>query len=579
VDTDPASGKPLLTYENPEAKASQLLSDRTAPSFDPTVAQKVDPTSLQDPRMKESVSQGIKQSIGGDAFEELDHIMPLELGGSNNKSNLRLEAADNPNQKYSGSNPTPTDPLENQLAAAVHNGDMSLVDAWKQMAQAKGLTLPEQGGKVPNINQTQNDQNPDNSILGKAAAFIRNAFTPQSENKVFNALGGNAILHPIDTLNTIVSNAKNDIDTTLKNLGASAKEMVAPNQNAAQRTSNILNFLTSAATTAMAPVSESFNIASQLPIIKPAADATGLVFNKTGQIGGFAAGKLLDSLPLSQQTKDTLSESVKNVGSLAGQIVLGGYIFGKATGLMDAKGAIAPEAEKSLVEDAQQKAQEVNSGAKSAPAAETPPAPAAEKTEIASPATEKAPEVTPVEGTGQTKTSGLASGVESKAIEEKLTRGFGDLPQYKSVSMKDQAAKALDLINSDYKNARDIAMGRVAPPEGILPESVFVAVEDKALKEGDVNTLRDLATQSSLVGEATTMGQRIRSLAERDEASPVEAIKEVQNAREKAAQGKLAKGDTLEKAKGRIADDIKREIKKTAPKKEDWSSFVNSIKC
>jgi hypothetical protein len=180
--TDPASARPLLTYENPKANSSQLLSDRTAPTFDPTVPQKVDPKVLQDPRMAQSVSEGIRKAVGATAYEELDHIMPLELGGSNNKTNLRLEPADNSTQPYGGSNPTPTDPLENSLAAAVHSGQMSLTDAWKQMAKAKGITLPEDGGTVPNLGQkniqpnTQANEQPKPSLANTVGSFFSHIF-------------------------------------------------------------------------------------------------------------------------------------------------------------------------------------------------------------------------------------------------------------------------------------------------------------------------------------------------------------------------------------------------------------------
>ena len=190
---DAASGKPLLTYENPQAKSSQLLSDRTAPTFDPTKPQVVDSKVLQDPRMKESVSQSIKNAVGGTAYEELDHIMPLELGGSNEKTNLRLEPADNSTQPYSGTNPTPTDPLENQLAAQVHSGQLSLVDAWKQMAQAKGITLPEQGGAVPNLGQTgiqpntQPDEQPQPSLMSKVTGFFSNIFNGAKQGAINGA--------------------------------------------------------------------------------------------------------------------------------------------------------------------------------------------------------------------------------------------------------------------------------------------------------------------------------------------------------------------------------------------------------
>lgn len=179
----------------------------------------------------------------------------------------------------------------------------------------------------------------------------------------------------------------------------------------------------------------------------------------------------------------------------------------------------------------------------------------------------------PIEGTGITKARGLSEGVEAKAIENKLSAGFGDLPEYQTVSMADQAQKASDFISKDYDTARSIALGEKAPPKGILPESIFVAVEDKAIKEGDVRMLQDLAN-SKLSASATTMGQRIRTLGERDPTSPVGAIQEVQNARIESLKGKDITRETQDTVK-----QIKDSISKVKTTKETWNSFLESITC
>jgi hypothetical protein len=182
-----------------------------------------------------------------------------------------------------------------------------------------------------------------------------------------------------------------------------------------------------------------------------------------------------------------------------------------------------------------------------------------------------------VEGTGELKARGLSEGVEAKAIENSLTQNFGDLPEYRQLSMADQAEKASEIVNSDYDRAKNIAMGQRQAPKGILPESVFVAVEKRALAEGDVETLRGLATRSRLSTEATTMGQRIRTLGERDPASPVGAITEVQKAREAAyaARG----GEDIKAATEKAVSEIKTEVRKAASTKQDWNAFIQSIKC
>ncbi len=174
------------------------------------------------------------------------------------------------------------------------------------------------------------------------------------------------------------------------------------------------------------------------------------------------------------------------------------------------------------------------------------------------------------------KTSKLASGVETKAVEAKLAESFEGLSEYETIRVKDQADAATRLLQSDPARAERIAMGREVPPIDVLPESVFIAVENKALKDGNVELLRNLATASTLPSEASGMGQRIRMLAERNPNSAVGAMREVQLARE--AKAERGHGN-LKKARERIKSQIKVEIKRTAPKIKDWESFLETIKC
>lgn len=181
-----------------------------------------------------------------------------------------------------------------------------------------------------------------------------------------------------------------------------------------------------------------------------------------------------------------------------------------------------------------------------------------------------------VEGVGMTKTRGLSQGVEAKAVEKKLTEGFGDLPEYQSVSMKDQATKASEILTKDAEQAKRIALGEEVAPEGVLPESVFVAVEQKAINDGDIATLRALASNSRLSAEATTMGQRIRTLAERNPESPVGAIREVIKSREASVAKRYG---NVEQAKKTVVTEIKAAIAKVSPRTQSWEQFIDSIQC
>lgn len=174
-------------------------------------------------------------------------------------------------------------------------------------------------------------------------------------------------------------------------------------------------------------------------------------------------------------------------------------------------------------------------------------------------------------GEGQTRVSTLGLKVEQTAIEKKLTTELGELPEYKQLNMKDQASKAGNLLNTDPDKAMRIALGEELPPEGLLKESVFKALE------GSISTpemARKLAT-SPIVSEGTSLGQRIKALDVQISDSPVEAMRQVIDARQKAIESRL--GKNANKATDKIVKDIQSKIK--APDKYDWNSFVESIKC
>lgn len=178
-------------------------------------------------------------------------------------------------------------------------------------------------------------------------------------------------------------------------------------------------------------------------------------------------------------------------------------------------------------------------------------------------------------GKGETKQAGLAVGVEAKAIEKKLVDNLGDLPEFKQVNMRDQANLAGKLLAKNEDDAIKIALGQKAPPSNILPESVFIAVENKAIREGNVDLLRQLAS-SSRTTEATAMGQRIRTLRERMDDSPTKLMADIINERKKAFETKF-KGRSEAEVMKKEVNRIKTRVKQ--PDKNDWGSFIKSIQC
>jgi len=196
-----------------------------------------------------------------------------------------------------------------------------------------------------------------------------------------------------------------------------------------------------------------------------------------------------------------------------------------------------------------------------------------------------------VKGTGEKRVRGLALSVEEKAVENNLTSRLSALPEYKTVNMAEQATKAQKLVQENPELARKIAFGEERPPADLLPESVFVAVENDAIAKGDIATITALARESGLTTEATTMGQRLRALAERDPESPVGAFESVIRAREQELERRLASRKkqlgadgkkvkvTAATEKAKVVEEIKQTIKKSAPKKADWNAFIQELTC
>lgn len=184
------------------------------------------------------------------------------------------------------------------------------------------------------------------------------------------------------------------------------------------------------------------------------------------------------------------------------------------------------------------------------------------------------------QGTAEQKPSGLALGVQEKAMRAGLLSKLVDLPQYDVVHFKDSVDKILGLMRSDYPRAVRIAMGQEIAPQGIIPELVFDAVERRAIAERDIALITDLGTKSILLQEATTMGQRISALQMRTQDSPVDAVKEISKERKEATEAQLKKKKkTLEKAKEETVAEIEKEIQKSESSVKDWGDFLDSIKC
>jgi len=235
----------------------------------------------------------------------------------------------------------------------------------------------------------------------------------------------------------------------------------------------------------------------------------------------------------------------------------------------------------------QQKVRQIQSQAQKQGAVPTPP-PVVSVPEKRKPQPPAPAEIVPPARSGATveaageptrKISRAAQRVQEEAIARDLTESLGELPTYETMSMAEQARMAAEEIAKDYENAKQMAYGKIPPPAGLRPASIYRAVAVKARNEGDVETLRNLAVvypQISL--ELTALGQEIKAADVGVLADPVKAMQEIQKTKQKAVSRKRKVKD-VKKEQQQWARDAKQEIKKRLVHRQSWEEFVTSIRC
>lgn len=190
---------------------------------------------------------------------------------------------------------------------------------------------------------------------------------------------------------------------------------------------------------------------------------------------------------------------------------------------------------------------------------------------VDTPQVTKTAEVSPVE----TKVSGSAKKAEARAVEKQLVNEFSDQPTYKTTSYKENAKTAVDLVDTDRAKAYDIATGKTTTGVEAQDVAVARALEQRALKDGDVDTLRDLAS-STRHTKTSEAAQRLGAEGYGvDPHSPVAQMQSVINERVKAVE---------RRSKVKVDAQVAKEAKTIAkgvktPDKYDWSNFVESLRC
>jgi hypothetical protein len=363
------SGKPLETFNNPKAAQTQLLKDRVYPGFDPTVPQKLDPSHLENGRMPLAGSAPLKEKMGGAYSDELDHAIALELSGSNDRSNLQIEPG-----RTNGGVSAQHDQLENKLAKDVVNGDktgVSLLDAQRQIAKAKGRTLLEDGPapastpaptpatfSLPKLGKN-NLSNPDTAAptAGEELGSGALAGFPGTMQAIADLQTNPLSLHSSfkDIISTPFKDMTEASDRFNETLGATIKGF-QNHEGAAANANHVLETATAFTSSALSPITSMFNAASKLPV---AGTLTKLLFNipfalagdVTGDNGVVALEGLQKAGVISPDTAKKLEPGVRDFAALVGQIALGKGADLLERGLAE---KVGPEEASQLVKHAEQ---------------------------------------------------------------------------------------------------------------------------------------------------------------------------------------------------------------------------------
>ena len=169
--------------------------------------------------------------------------------------------------------------------------------------------------------------------------------------------------------------------------------------------------------------------------------------------------------------------------------------------------------------------------------------------------------------TNEKVTARSAQRLEQEAMERGITKEpIKDLPTREIKHDVDQMAQ-YEILKSDPERLKRVAMGEENAPGNLKASLVWAEEANRAMKEGDVQAIMDLA-RSKVNIEGSEAGSFIQSFSHLDKANPVKVIKKLESSR-------TAKPAKIQKE----VNNIKKAIKESAPNKDEWASFIESIKC
>ena len=188
--------------------------------------------------------------------------------------------------------------------------------------------------------------------------------------------------------------------------------------------------------------------------------------------------------------------------------------------------------------------------------------------------TEEAPKITQESINVKKTPSKIGLSIERKAVESGISKKFEGVAGYDKITIKDQAARATDLLTKDFEQARRIIRGEEDLPANLRGTALISAMEEHIKKTGDGTLAQELAN-SPLVSRTSAAAQELRLAAEREPDSLAVRLRQLRDAKEEGLKKRT--GQKPEEAIKKEVDQIKVKVKK--PDKYDWKNFIDTIEC
>jgi len=179
-------------------------------------------------------------------------------------------------------------------------------------------------------------------------------------------------------------------------------------------------------------------------------------------------------------------------------------------------------------------------------------------------------------GEGEEKVSRLAArmeGVMGKASQEEIDK-LG-LQTSKSMNNKANIKAAAEFVIKNPDDAMRVLKGEIDPPQGVLKNSVYVAMTQQATEDGTGRLTRDLAGLTS-----KRFGQEIEILKEIDKNNPVKIVDDLKKYNIETLVGKkdtdIKFNQKINKEKSTLVSLTKSETIKGS---KAWSDILEQVRC